>query len=620
MRLRFIRLPASLVSAALLAYCTTLLPVVAGADDSGGTAAAADTLQRRLSFPDALQSARAHYQQAWKLREAGELGQAWAAAGQCISVLELAETGAVSASDYREAAELRSKAAGLRDALAGQMEPKAKTSTPEAPDAVLDAPAIDDINVETKEEVYRWIQYFTGNGRPVFERWLRRSGIYMDMFRAILEREGLPSDLVHLVFVESGFNPQARSVSAAVGPWQFLRSTGRLFGLTVNAWVDERKDPEKSTVAAARYLKHLYSIFGDWRLALASYNAGEGTVLRAVARQGTTDFWKLRLPRQTREYVPQFMALVSIARDPQRYGFDGVELQAPMDFDEIALVGAADLRSVAKLAGCSFEELKFLNPAVLRHTATGRYGVTTLRVPRGTGEELMHKLQTGQASLPAASLSVRHRVSRGETLKKIAAQYGVSARALANANHITRRHPLRRGIQLNIPGTLKVAMRPQPVPADFIGPLPPASTVPLRAERRIPVMRVPTAMNASLEEGPLPPTTRSVRVRRGESLGSIASRQGVTVGQLKRWNHLRRSVVHPGQRLWVERPTGVVTTARAANPANRYRVATVIVRRGDTLNLIARRHGTTVAALMKANGLKSARSLRAGRRLNIPEA
>ena len=174
----------------------------------------------------------------------------------------------------------------------------------------------------------------------------------MTLFRDVLKKEGLPPDLVHLVFVESGFNVHARSVSAAVGPWQFLRSTGRLFGLTVNQWVDERKDPEKSTVAAARYLKHLYSIFGDWPLALASYNAGEGTVLRAIKRQGTTNYWDLRLPRQTEDYVPQFMAVLAISRDPEKYGFDFQYRSRPawdtyrslLDFAETVRRDLKDLR------------------------------------------------------------------------------------------------------------------------------------------------------------------------------------------------------------------------------------------------------------------------------------
>ena len=170
---------------------------------------------------------------------------------------------------------------------------------------MINQPAVDDIELQMNADVLRYIAFFTGGGRSTFERWLKRSGRYMELFRSVLQKEGLPPDLVHLVYVESGFNVNARSYAAAVGPWQFMRSTSQLFGLHVNQWVDERKDPEKATVAAARYLKHLYGIFGDWPLALASYNAGEGTVMRAIKYQGTTNYWELRLPKQTEEYVPR---------------------------------------------------------------------------------------------------------------------------------------------------------------------------------------------------------------------------------------------------------------------------------------------------------------------------
>src|SRR5213075_1196433 len=166
-----------------------------------------------------------------------------------------------------------------------------------------------------------------------------------------------------------------------------------------------------------RYLKHLYAIFGDWPLALASYNAGEGTVLRAIRAQGTTNYWDLRLPRQTEEYVPQFMAVLAIARDPGKYGFDEVELDDPMEFDEVAFKGAVNLRSVAKLADCSYEELRELNPAVLTGAAKGRDGITTVRVPQSKGQILMRKLEEGGATLPDVNLTLKHRVRRGETMQ-----------------------------------------------------------------------------------------------------------------------------------------------------------------------------------------------------------
>src|SRR6185295_524807 len=285
----------------------------------------------RKDVSAALATARSSYQAAWVQRQAGEYAAAIEAAECGLGALETAETPDLDASNRRDLVELQSKLEGIRAASKRQLEhpPTAENDKPTKDDANLSAPATDDIEPQYNADVYKWIEFFTGNGRSVFERWLKRSGQYMGLFRAVLKKEGLPEDLVHLVFVESGFNVQARSVSAAVGPWQFLRSTGRLFGLTVNQWVDERKDPEKSTVAAARYLKHLYAIFGDWPLALASYNCGEGKILRAIKEQGTTNYWDLRLPRQTEEYVPKFMAVLAISREPQKYGFDAVELDDP---------------------------------------------------------------------------------------------------------------------------------------------------------------------------------------------------------------------------------------------------------------------------------------------------
>ncbi|MEQ1737306.1 MAG: transglycosylase SLT domain-containing protein, partial [Rhodoglobus sp.] len=330
--------------------------------------------------------------------------------------------------------------------------------------ALLNQAAIDDIPLQMNSDVLRYIEFFTGAGRSTFERWLKRSGKYMELFRTVLQKEGLPPDLVHLVFVESGFNVNAKSYASAVGPWQFMKATSKLFGLNVNQWVDERKDPEKATVAAARYLKHLYGIFGDWPLALASYNAGEGTVLRAIKRQGTTNYWDLQLPTQTENYVPQFMAALAITRDPVRYGFSEVELDDPLRFDEVALKGAVDLRAIARLLGCTVEELKELNPAVRNMSVRGSDGVTTLRVPEGKAEILMQSLRSGQ-KLPAADLTVRHRVRRKETLRSIAREYGVSAVELARVNGIDKKHPLKRGMLVTVPSS-RPTSAPEMVPTE----------------------------------------------------------------------------------------------------------------------------------------------------------
>jgi len=395
------------------------------------------------------------------------------------------------------------------------------------------------------------------------------------------------------------------------------------FGLTVNQWVDERRDPEKSTVAAARYLKHLYAIFGDWPLALASYNAGEGTVLRAIKRQGTTNYWDLRLPKQTEEYVPAFMAVLTIAREPEKYGFNEVDFDDPMDFDELALKGTVDLRAVARLAECDYETLRELNPAVRGTAAPASDGVTVLRVPEGKAETVLAKLQSGE-TLPAIDLTVKHRVRRGETLQRIANQYHVDATALARDNRITKARPLRRGMVLTIRSRNRA-----PVEVASLEDNDPRRSTAYVPPRNI---GVPAQLNGNSEaEG-----RQTVTVRRGETLASIAARTGATVEDIKRWNHLKTSAVRRGTRLKIR--TGDATDVSAAEvAADSAQVASfsppkprrrggassmevksvVVVKPGETLGTIASRNGTTITRLKKANGLRSS-MIRAGQRLRIP--
>lgn len=423
---------------------------------------------------------------------------------------------------------------------------------------VMNQPAVDEIELQMNADVLRYIAFFTGGGRSTFERWLQRSGRYMELFRNVLQKEGLPPDLVHLVFVESGFNVNARSYAAAVGPWQFMRATSQLFGLHVNQWVDERKDPEKSTVAAARYLKHLYGIFGDWPLALASYNAGEGTVMRAIKYQGTTNYWELRLPKQTEDYVPQFMAALAISRDPVKYGFADIELDDPMRFDEVALKGAVDLRAVAKLAECSYEELRDLNPSARTSMMRGPSGITTVRVPEGKSEVIQRNLAAG-AQLPRVNLTVRHRVRRGETLRRIAQEYSVNPTELARVNNLGRGRPLRRGMMLTVPASMK-APPPEVLAADFEDPRTSTDYVPAR---RI-------GLPGRIDGNSVPIDRITHTVRRGETLAGIAGKYGVTITELRQWNRITTSQVRVGSRLRIrqddDKPSAKAPVA-AAKPA-----------------------------------------------------
>jgi membrane-bound lytic murein transglycosylase D len=514
--------------------------------------------------------------------------------------------------------------------LVPEIEPGVNAPSDTSEAALLNQPAIEDIPLQMNADVLKWIQFFTGNGRSTFERWLKRSGRYMDLFRTVLQKEGLPPDLVHLVFVESGFNMNARSYAAAVGPWQFLQSSGKLFGLNVDKWVDERKDPEKSTVAAARYLKHLYGIFGDWPLALASYNAGEGTVLRAIKAQGTTNYWDLKLPRQTEEYVPQFMAALAITRDPVKYGFSDVEMDDPLRFDEISMRGAVDLRAIAKLADCSFEDLKALNPAVRSIAVKGTDGMTTIRVPVGKSEVIQQKLNQG-SKLPAVDLTVRHRVQRGETLRSIAAEYSVSAKQIAAANGISRRHPLRRGMLLTVPASMRA---PAPEVIDRTQD-PRASTAYVPARK----IGLPAKLNGNSDAA----DRKHVTVAKGQTLWMIAQSAGASVDEIREWNHLMSDALTPGQRLRIHTgddsatvaATAVSDSVQIANlkaPSGRKHgqsakhghtssggasANSVRVRKGDTLGAIAARHGVSVQELRRANHLRG-NNVRPGQKLRLP--
>jgi membrane-bound lytic murein transglycosylase D len=293
--------------------------------------------------------------------------------------------------------------------------------------------------VEAHHRVRFYVEGFRGRMRDFFERALARSGKYRSMMAEILRSEGLPDKLVYLALIESGFSTHAYSRAQALGPWQFMRGTALQYGLTINSWLDERRDPVLSTRAAAAYLKDLHEKFGEWFLAAAAYNAGEGRVGTALQRSKTNDFWLLRQERnhlkiETRDYVPKFIAAALIARQPERYGFEEISYEAPMEYDEVTVNQPLRIETVARLANTELDIIRELNPALLRNFTPPNDGGFTLRLPVGSRLDFL----TGYEHL-AGSDKIKvslHRVKKGELLARIAKRYNVTPKQLINENSL----------------------------------------------------------------------------------------------------------------------------------------------------------------------------------------
>jgi peptidoglycan lytic transglycosylase D len=379
-----------------------------------------------------------------------------------------------------------------------------------------------DVPITVNDKVLSYIELFQGDLKPFMEDGLTRSMQYLPMIQDVFRREGLPLDLAYVPLVESAFKPTALSRARARGMWQFVSTTAREAGLEEDWFIDERADPEKATEAAADYLKSLSDMFdGDWDLALASYNAGPARVQRAIRLSGTTDYWKMTatskyLPRETRAYVPMILAAIVIAKNPTLYGFD-VAPAAPLTYEKVTVPGAIDLKYIAEWAGTTVERLQQLNPELRRTTTPSE--PHDLKVPVGTAVTLRAKLATADPALFRTFLT--HTVHRGETLSGIAHRYSVSLRDLEQANNL-------RTTRLRISQTLVI---PRPRAAAL--PSRPAST---------------SVMASTASAGPV-----TYRVRRGDTLSSIARRFETTVTTLKRLNQLSNDTIVAGDTLTVRR-------------------------------------------------------------------
>ncbi|MFN2385155.1 MAG: LysM peptidoglycan-binding domain-containing protein [Thermoanaerobaculia bacterium] len=389
-----------------------------------------------------------------------------------------------------------------------------------------------DIPIVINEPVLRLLAAFQGKFAGVISRGLSRSGRYMPMIHRIFEEEGLPKDLAQVALIESSFLTNAHSPMQAHGIWQFMPRTGRQYGLSSNAIVDERSDPEKSTRAAARHLSYLHELFGDWYLAMAAYNAGEGKIIRAMQRTGAKDFWQLAatgaIRPQTVNYVPAVIAATLIAHNPLHYGID-VAYESPLEYETVYLDRPVQLRHLADGDEASLDELKRLNPELRAAVVPRQPEGYALKIPVGTRPSIL----MAYAAAPTAVFTApkRHVVRRGETLARIAKRHRVSVTALASANSISRKATLKRGRVLVVPGRSVV------------------QTASVKKTKSSPRKETRVAA-APKRKAPASRSTKSYRVSRGDTLYRIALRHGTTVARILAVNSLPpRATIRPGDRI-----------------------------------------------------------------------
>ena len=444
-----------------------------------------------------------------------------------------------------------------------------------------------DLPLTVNESVLQYLSFFTTTrGRAIVEHGLGRAGRYNAMIQRVLKEEGVPQDLIYLAQAESAFQPDAVSRAGARGIWQFMPYRGEEYDLERTYWVDERSDPEKATRAAARHMRDLYAIFGDWYLVMAAYNSGPGNVSKAIERTGYADFWELQklnaLPKQTQNYVPIILALAFVAKDPGLYGVQ-VAPEKPPQMETVSLEHSISLQLAADAAGADVDDLRLLNPELLRNVTPNEHGFQ-FKLPAGTAKNFEDNIQ--QVPEDKQAIWRLHAAEQGETLSDIARRYRVTVPAIEAANHLEA-HAI--------------------VPTGF-------------------VLNVPTA----------PPVVTLVhyRVQRGDTLAGIAGRFDVTVAELKRWNHIAGTQAQRGARLRIyagsetaDAPAAKGKSAQVATHQNLQDVSTRNadkpealehrVKPGETLYSIAREYQTTVSALRQSNPSLADRPLQAGDLLTV---
>lgn len=497
-----------------------------------------------------------------------------------------------------------------------------------------------DIPIIVNDAVKGWMRYFLGRGRKYYARYLERSTQWTPMMHRELEARGLPKDTIYLSMIESGFSTGATSYASAAGLWQFMTYTGRDYGLRIDWWVDDRRDPEKSTDAALRYLSDLSRMFnGDWWLAWASYNGGQGRVMKATRYAGTTDFWKIAqgdwLHTETENYVPKLIAAAIIGKHPERYGFVGVRYMPEWKFDAVEVPASTSVAILAKCAGMSEDAFLAMNPALRRFALPPEPAVQRVRITHGKAaafKEAFAKVP------PEERLTLqRHTVKRGESLGSIAKKYGVSAEEIAKVNLIRNKNSIAVGTELVIPVTGKSVAATDASEKAESTEAPKASAS--KSEASKPAAKTDEKSTAKTDGGTSGASAGTPAkyhtVKSGDTLSGIASKYGATVTQLQTWNKIKGTTIFAGQKLVVkpasggsggEAKTASASEAKSSGSSSSSsassssksggKTITYTVRRGDTLSVIADRYDVSVSDLKAWNGLKGS-TIYVGQKLKI---
>jgi len=338
-----------------------------------------------------------------------------------------------------------------------------------------------DFPLAMNDQVEYYLDFFQNRHRKTFARWLARSSRYLPMIKEEFAKAGLPLDLAYLPMIESGFNTTVSSRASAVGTWQFMRATGQNYGLEVNKYVDERRDPVKSTKAAAAYLSKLYKDFDSWHLAVAAYNAGEGRIKKAMKQSDTDDFWEIAqsqyIHSETKLYVPQLIAAIMIAKDPEKYGFDNIDYDEPLEYETVHVPRGTPIKAVALACNLPDEDILALNRHLSKAITPPTEADYPLRVPPGKKDLVLQNLpKVRQVTVTEFN---DHEVRRGETLTTICKKYKLSKTTLLKANHLEQER-LSLGQRLRIPyQTTAYKISDEPLHFDRAG----ASNIPLLSIR-----------------------------------------------------------------------------------------------------------------------------------------